>query len=164
MLINLHFPTLPQMCDQGTNDLVRELGRSRRPALKLPSYRETPVFLGDLYDNAREIHYVLLKSKTGNNLDVHPEIRSILATPTPGGTALPRTQRGGPSPAHPAAGWSSLHLPTRLRPNPARPAPAHPSHSGLLRHPRCPCVLGLMYFPPPSRSLPVSCFCSLARI
>lgn len=27
--------------------------------------QETPVFLGDLYDNAREIHYVLLKSKTG---------------------------------------------------------------------------------------------------
>lgn len=159
MLINLHFPTFPQMRDQGTNDLVPELGRSRRPALKLPSYRETPVFLGDLYDNAREIHYVLLKS-----LDVHPGIRSILATPTPGRMVLPRTQRGGPSPAHPAAGWSSLQLPTRLRPNPARPAPAHPAHSALLCHLRCRCVLGLMYFPPPSRSLSVSCFCPLARI
>ena len=43
-------------------------------------------------------------------------------------------------------------------------APARPPHSALLCHPWCWCVFGLMYFPPPSRFLPVSCFCSLARI
>ena len=160
MLINFHFPTFPQIHNQGTNDLVPELGRSRRAALKLSSFWEAPIFLGGLYDNATEIHYILLKWKTGNNLDVHSRIRSILATPTPWGTVLPCTQRGEPSPAHPAAGWLSVHLPTRLCPNPAGPAPAYPPHSALLCHPWC----RSMYFPPPSRFLPVSCFCPLARI
>lgn len=83
----------------------------------------------------------------------------------PGGTVLPRTQRGEPLLHTPCCRLvfppSSIPCPG---PNPARPAPAHllPTQASSVTS-RCPCVLGLMYFPPPSRSLPVSCFCSLAE-
>ena len=146
MLINLHFPTFPQIHDQGTNDLVPELGRSRRAALKLSSFWEAPVFLGGLYDNATEIYYILLKWKTGNNLDVHPRILSILATPTPWGTVCPAPSvEGPPLLTLLQAGRPSSFLPGSVQTQPGRLQPTLPTQPSSVTHGADVCLVSCIF-------------------